>query len=89
MSKKPLSLEERLAAHPQLKEQVLRLLEIAESDIESADEAEERTIEEVRGLGKHVLEDWGHHRERSRAQALQADADTCRHGKKTMAANSA
>ena len=82
MPKKPLSLEERLAAHPQLKEQVLRLLEIAESDIELADEVEERTIERVRGLGKQIMEDWARGREQTQAEALKADASTRRHGKK-------
>ncbi len=82
MSKKSMSLEERLAAHPQLKEHVLVLLEIADSDIESADEVEERTIEGVRVLGKQVLEQWARHQEQTHAEALKADASTCRHGKK-------
>ena len=82
MSKKSLSLEERLAAHPQLKEQVLGLLEIAESDIELADEAEERTIEGVRGLGKQVLEEWARHREQTHSAAVKADTGMRRHGKK-------
>ncbi len=82
MSKKPMSLEERLAAHPQLKAQVLGLLEIAESDIERADEVEERTIEGVRGMGKQVMEDWARGREQTQAEALKGDAGTRRHGKK-------
>jgi len=83
MSKKSLSVEERLAAHPELKEQVLALLELVESDIESADEAEERTIEGVRGLGKEVLQAWAQRQEQGHSQALKADADTRGHGKKT------
>jgi hypothetical protein len=82
MSKKPMSLEERLAAHPQLKDHVLGLLEIAESDIELADEAEERTIEGVRGLGKQIMEDWARRREQTHVEALKTDAGTRRHGKK-------
>jgi len=83
MSKKSLSLEERLGAHPQLKEHVLGLLEIAESDIESADEAEERTIAGVRGLGKQVLSEWANHQEQAQAQRLKNDASAHGHGKKT------
>ncbi len=83
MSKLHLSLEERLSAHPQLKEHVLGLLEIAESDIASADEAEERTIAGVRGLGKQVLHEWAHQQEQRQAQALKGDAQVRGHGKKT------
>jgi hypothetical protein len=82
MSKESLSLEERLNAHPQLKEHVLGLLKIAESDIVSADEAEERTIEGVRGLGKQVLQEWASHQERAQAQRLQEDTSARGHGKK-------
>ena len=82
MVKTNLSLEERLAAHPLLKERVLELLEIAESDIALADEAEERTIEEVRGLGKEVLNEWARRQEQTQAHALNAEASARRHGKK-------
>ena len=82
MSKKNQSLEERLVAHPQLREHMLALLDIAESDIDLADEAEERTIEGVRGLGKQVLGDWARGREESRSEAVELEADTRRHGKK-------
>jgi hypothetical protein len=83
MSKDSLSVEERLNAHPQLKEHVLGLLEIAESEIVSADEAEERTIEGVRGLGKQVLQEWANHQEQVQAQRLQGDTSARGHGKKT------
>jgi hypothetical protein len=82
MSKQNLSLEERLAKHPKLKEHMLGLLAIAESDIELADEAEERTIEGVRGLGKQVLEEWAYHREESRSGEIALEDDTHRRGKK-------
>ena len=82
MSKKSLSLEERLAEHPKLKDQVLGLLEIAESDIRLADEAEERTIEGVRGLGKQVLEDWARQQQESRSKEAELEDDTHGHSKK-------
>jgi hypothetical protein len=82
MSNKRKSLEERLSSHPELKEMVLGLLEIAESDIERADEVEEQVIEGVRGLGKQVIEEWALQQEQAHAQALTDDAETSRHGKK-------
>ena len=83
MTKKRLSLEERLTAHPELKEQILQLLEIAESDsIHLADEAEERTIEGVHKLGKNVLEEWSQHQEQAHSDALESNEEVKRHGKK-------
>ena len=87
MLKSNLSLEERLSAHPKLQSHVLALLEIAESNIDKADEAEERTMAEVRGLGRQILEEWARHREQSHAQALEASPEACRHGKKTPLAD--
>lgn len=78
------SLDERLSKHPQLRNHVLQLLEIAESDrIEKADEAEEQIIKGVRGLGKQVLEEWAHHQEHTHSEALQNDESARRHVKKT------
>ena len=47
----PKTFEERLNAHPELKKQILTLLELAESGIEKADEVEERTVEPIRYRG--------------------------------------
>jgi hypothetical protein len=82
MSKQNMSLEERLAVYPKLKEHVLGLLDVVESGIDLADEAEERTIEGVRELGHEVLEEWAHRREKAHSDAADADADMARHGKK-------
>jgi len=82
MSNKCKSLEERLSPHPKLQEHVLRLLEIVESDIERADEVEERVIEGVRDLGKQVIAEWAWQQEQTRAQGLEDDAEARRHGKK-------
>jgi hypothetical protein len=84
MSEKSLSLEERLSKHPQLKEQVLQLLRIAEShQIVKAAEAEEAIIEEVRGLGRQVLQEWAQHQEQTQREALQEDEAIRPHQKKT------
>ena len=78
------SLDERISKHPQLRNHVLQLLEIAESDgIEKADEAEEQIIKGVRGLGKQVLQEWAHPQEQTHSHALQNDESARRHVKKT------
>jgi hypothetical protein len=83
MSHKSLSLDERLAKHPQLREQVLQLLRIAESNqIVRADEAEEAIIEGVRGLGQRILEEWARHQEQSQQEAVQNDETVRPHQKK-------
>lgn len=65
------SLEERLAAHPRLRQRVEKLVDLVESsagDVVLADEAERRVIEEVRQLGQDVLQGWS---EREAEQAVQ------------------
>lgn len=52
------SLEERLAAYPQLRERIEKLVDVMENstgDVVLADEAERRVIEEVRQMGQDVL----------------------------------
>lgn len=80
------SLEQRLAAHPHLRERMERLVDIVENsagDVVLADEAERRVIEELRQLGQEVLQDWS---ERGVAQAVkQARSESTAvtgHGKK-------
>ncbi len=77
------SLEERLDAHPELKEHLLGLLELAESGIESADRVEELTVGGIKGLGRQVMQDWAEHREAAKSQALrEEDTDVRAKGKK-------
>ena len=65
------TLEERLNAHPELKAQLLTLLELAESDIERADEVEERTVESVRSLGRQTIQDWAERQEQKVSQSVR------------------
>ncbi len=67
----PKTLEERLNAHPELKAQLLALLELAESDITSADEVEERTVEPIRSLGRQVVQDWAKQQEQKISQSVR------------------
>ncbi len=88
MTKPTKSLEERPETHPELKEHLLKLLELAESGIESADQVEELTVEGVRGLGRQVMQDWAEQQEAAKSQALRkADTGTRANGKKTLLDN--
>jgi hypothetical protein len=52
---------ERLEAHPELRERFEEILDIAENSSDkliTADEAEEKTIEEVKKLGLEVMQEW-------------------------------
>lgn len=55
------TLEDRLAAHPELRtkiESLLSVVENAEGDVERADEAEQQVIEEIRSLGQAAFQGW-------------------------------
>jgi len=85
MSHKSLSLDERLSKQPQLKEQVLRLLEVAESNqIVRAGDAEEAVINGVRGLGREILQEWAYHQEQTQREALQNNDSVRPHQKKEL-----
>lgn len=77
------SLEERLQAHPKLKERVLGLLGLAESGIDSADEVEELAVEGSRGLGQQVMQEWAERQTQTKSRALrEADGGVSSKGKK-------
>ena len=69
------SLEERLSAHPQLWERIEALLNVVENsalDVETADLAEERVIEEVRQIGQQVLSSWAEHQHQKQIELLRS-----------------
>lgn len=54
-------LSKRLDRHPELKKRVEKILDIAENtsgECNTADEAEQSVIEEIRKLGQEVVQDW-------------------------------
>lgn len=58
----PISLADRLAAHPGLELRVSVLLDIVEAEsghLDRADDAEEAVIANLRGMGNELLTDWG------------------------------
>jgi hypothetical protein len=70
------SLEERLRQHPALyarMDQLLRVVENAQGDVEKAAEAERRLIEELRQMGQEALQGWAERRQRVLEQAAEAD----------------
>ena len=82
----PKTLEEHLNAHPELKKQILALLELSESGIVRADELEERTVEPIQSLGQQVIKDWAEQQERKQSDAvldmIGAESKLERKGKK-------
>ncbi len=81
------SLEERLAAHPHLRERVEALLGIVEDasgDLDRADAAEQRVIEELRRLGSDALHAWASGKAQEKEQqAREGEDPVTGHGKKT------
>src|SRR5215207_5049233 len=79
------SLEERLRHHPHLHARLSRLLDVVENsagDVEKADEAERRVIEELRRLGQDALQGWAEHRQGEVQRQAEADPQLQRKEKK-------
>jgi hypothetical protein len=86
MSDHIVTLEERLHAHPGLKKSVEALLQIVEDplqELDTANEAELRVIEEVRRLGHELLQEWASAQEREKAEEFgKTQEGVVGHGKK-------
>jgi hypothetical protein len=86
MSDRKKSFEERLREYPELKERFEAILAIAEAegnDIQRADDAEQRAIEEVRKLGNEVMHAWARRREGQNVAKLTEEGNKlAKHGKK-------
>jgi hypothetical protein len=67
----PKTLEERLEAHPELKAQMEHLLDIAESDIEKADDVELRTVESIKIVGQQVIQQWAEQQAQKKSDAAK------------------
>lgn len=80
------SLEERLKDHPELRgrfEMILEIVENTAGDVEKADEAERRVIEELRQLGHEALHEWARCQHQKREEELGKRPDVSRKVKKT------
>jgi len=79
------SLESRLNRHPQLRDRIdalLRAVEDAGGDLEKADAAERRMIEELRQMGNEALHAWAQRKLEKGVAKLDKAAGICREGKK-------
>ena len=80
------SVAERLERHPALKARTERMLDVVENasgDVQRADEAERRAIEELRQMGLEVMQDWGQKTANEAALDLEAKGGVVREVKKT------
>ena len=81
-------LSTRLDKHPEVRARVEQLLDVCDDragDLRSADDAEQRVIEELRELGHEVLEDWATGQVEARCAVLDRTTGVWREGKKNSA----
>jgi hypothetical protein len=80
------SLEDRLRQHPELKakiESILAVVENAQGDIKTANEAEQFVIEEIQKLGQAALQGWADQTHQQQQQNFKtAHPQAHRSGKK-------
>ncbi|MCP4474013.1 MAG: hypothetical protein GY821_05500 [Gammaproteobacteria bacterium] len=85
------SLEERLEAHPYLRERIEALLGVVEDssgDLDRADAAEQRMIEELRRMGNVAMHAWASGKSQEKEQQARKGEDPVTgHGKKTLVAD--
>lgn len=81
----------RIKAHPGLKDRIEAILDIAENKsgaLITADQAEEKAIEEVRKLGQALLKEWAiQQHEKAIETARQTHPNAKRHEKKSSTGN--
>ena len=87
------SLEERLIGYPELRERIEALLNVVENsagDLEQADLAEQRVIEEVRQIGQQALTSWAETQHRKQLKLVRQNHPSARkHLKKNSAGTAA
>lgn len=80
------SLEERIAAHPRLRARIESLLCVVENstgDIERANDAEQRVIEELRQMGNDALHVWAENQKSKKEKEVnEKNKDINKHSKK-------
>lgn len=82
------SIEERLEAHPRLKERIesiISVVENSEGNIEKANEAEQRVIEELRQMGNDILHGWSENQNKKKGKEVkEKNKDINIHSKKNF-----
>jgi hypothetical protein len=78
------TLEQRLEAHPKLRNKLQKMLDLADGQIEKADDAEEQLIGDINDFGNQILQDWAESRaEIATPLKMETEADLIGNGKKT------
>ena len=75
----------RLAQYPELRARFEEILAVAENergDANTADEAEERAVEQVRCLGQELMQSWATRKQERLVREYDARRDHRRRGKK-------
>lgn len=75
----------RLAQYPELRARFEEILAVAENErgnANTADEAEERAVEQVRRLGQELMQSWAERKQERLVREYDARRDTRRRGKK-------
>lgn len=79
MKKQKMNLEKRLKQHPHMQQRFESLLDIVEDtdgDLDKANAAEERVIQELQQMGKEAIEHWAKAKEKKQTkQYLKANKD--------------
>jgi hypothetical protein len=86
------SLEQRLKAHPELRAKVEVLLDVVEDageDLQKADVAEQRVLEELRQMGNQILREWAKGQEQKKSRQTQQQPGVQRKGKKNSTGTAA
>lgn len=76
---------DKLKNHPRLKKRFNEILGIAENtsgELITADEAETKAIEEVRKLGREVIQEWAESQHKQQVETVEKQHKTRRHLKK-------
>jgi hypothetical protein len=77
--------EERISKHPELRERFERIMDLVEDaagDLEKADAAEERAIQELQKLGNEVMHGWARGQAHKKAETWQGQKGIQRKAKK-------
>ena len=80
-------LVEKLAKHPEIRGRIEEILEIVENtkgEVNTADEAEERAVEELRQLGQEMLEAWAKEKAEKVEKEYDGRKEYWRKGKKNF-----
>lgn len=77
-----------LREHPQIRSRIAALLAVvndAAGDLKRADDAEDRLIEEIRGLGQEAMQTWAQEQVQQTEEDVRRSGRAHREGKKNSA----